>query len=229
MLRHFWAGLAVVSCCAPAFAPDFAMAQDTAPADTVLDEAGSNLAVPAIESADAVAAETLTIPALTPIIIEILSDLGSNTSQQGDRFPLRLAEPIVIDGRVVVPAGTAGEGEVIHAKKNGGMGSAGELILTARFLDVGGTQLRLRSMSFDGVATSRIDTAGRFGIAGAVVPAVSLVGFFIKGGKLAVVSGSLASAKTAESFDITPGDEEPALVSAADNGPEVPDQQGEME
>ncbi|MEO0063543.1 MAG: hypothetical protein RLZZ08_2103, partial [Pseudomonadota bacterium] len=76
-----------------------------------------------------VAAQPAAIPALTPVSVEILADLGSNTSVSGARFPIRLAAPLVVDGVAVVPAGATGEGEVVHAKKSSGMGAAGELVL----------------------------------------------------------------------------------------------------
>ena len=41
-------------------------------------------------------------------------------------------------------------GEVVHAKKGGGSGAAGELVLAARYLDFEGSRVRLRSMRLDG-------------------------------------------------------------------------------
>ena len=91
-------------------------------------------------------ADCVTIPALTPIKIELLETLGSKVSTSGETFPFRLAGPVLIDGKVAIPAGTPGVGEVVHAKKSGGSGAAGELVLAARYLDVQGRRLRLRSL-----------------------------------------------------------------------------------
>jgi|GEM_PF-6422904 len=71
------------------------------------------------------------IPALTEVRLEILSDLGSKISKTGELFPIRLAKPIVIDGAERVPAGAEGQGEVVWAKKSGGSGASGELVLAA--------------------------------------------------------------------------------------------------
>ncbi len=142
---------------------------------------------------------SVAIPRMTPVVVELLATLSSETSTNGDHFALRLAEPIVIDGVTVVPAGTPGEGEVIHAKRKGGMGAAGELILTARFLQLDGQQIPLRSMRVGGAADSRIDTVNSIGMASAAtLPLVALVGFFIEGGALTVAEGSRASARTAQ-------------------------------
>ncbi|MET0587174.1 MAG: hypothetical protein ABWZ75_01520 [Novosphingobium sp.] len=71
-------------------------------------------------------------PALTPVSIQILAALGSKVSKSGDTFPIRLAAPVIVDGTVAIPAGAEGMGEVVHAKKGGGIGAAGELVLAAR-------------------------------------------------------------------------------------------------
>lgn len=151
----------------------------------------------------------LTVPALTPVRIQLLKTLGSATSNTGDLFPIRLAAPIMIDGKEAVPAGVTGLGEVVHAKKNGGAGAAGELVLAARYLEVGGKRLRLRSLRTEQSGQSRIDTAS---IASATV--LGVFGFLIKGGKLTIAEGSIVQAKTAEPFTIAPS----SIQTAAEGG-----------
>lgn len=141
------------------------------------------------------------VPALTPVRLEILADLGSKTSKTGETFPLRLAQPILINGNEVVAAGAAGMGEVVWAKKSGGSGSSGELVLAARWLDVNGVRVRLRSMHLALAGEDRMGTVNTLNVAtAATVPAVSLIGFFITGRQTAVPKGTLADAKTAEPF-----------------------------
>ncbi len=160
----------------------------------------------ATPAADALpAGEALTIPALTVVEIEIGAELGSKISTSGDRFPITLKAPIVIDGREAIPAGTAGEGEVVHAKKAGGSGTPGELVLAARFLTVGERRLRLRSMRVGQVGKDNMGTVTAIGAASAAVALpLALLGFAIAGGNTVYPQGSLASAKTAEAFVVEP-------------------------
>lgn len=175
---------------AEALQPTAAVEQSVA-VDTVTDAEPVAGAQPAVR--------VVTVPRLTPVLIELLATLSSETSATGDRFPLRLAEALVIDGETVIPAGTTGEGEVIHAKRKGGMGAAGELILTARFLDLGGQHIALRSLRVNGDGQSRIDTVNSLAVASAAtIPLASLVGFFITGGAKTVNEGTIAAARTAE-------------------------------
>lgn len=152
--------------------------------------------------APAGATRHLVVAALTPVTLEILAEQSSGASKAGDRFPLRLAEPIVVDGAVIVPAGAPGEGEVVHAKRSGGMGAAGELILTASYFDFGERRVKLRSLRLTGMGKDRVSTVDALVVASAASPIpVGFIGFFIKGGQMVVPAGTLAEAKTAEPFE----------------------------
>lgn len=187
--------------------PIAASAQESAPATAIPEPDSREFPDVAAEIEPAasqdIAPANITIPKLHPVVIEILEPLGSKASTSLDRFPIRLAQPIVVDGIEVVPAGATGEGEVVHAKKAGGMGAAGELVLAARFLDVDGRQMRLRSFSLEVDSNSKVDTVNTLAVASAatVVP-VALVGFLIKGGQVDIPAGTLASAKLAAPFEV---------------------------
>lgn len=160
------------------------------------------------------------IPALTPVSIEILAPLGSKTSKSGDTFPIRLAAPIVVAGKEIVAAGATGMGEVIHAKKSGGMGAAGELVLAARYIDLGGLRLPLRSFNLSANGKSSIAQVDALAVASAASPIpVSVIGFFINGGQITVPEGTVAWAKTREAFSLgtlsTSKEAPPPTTSAA--------------
>lgn len=144
----------------------------------------------------------LCIAPLTPVKLVIRTHLGSKISTSGQTFVIELAEPIVVDGKVLVPAGTTGQGEVVHAKKSGGSGASGELVLAARYLDLGERRLRLRSMNFAQAGKDSIGTVNTMNVASVAVPGLSLIGFFVKGKGIDVPEGTLAVAKTAEPFVI---------------------------
>ena len=136
------------------------------------------------------------IPALTPVIVRIDEMISSNKNKPGDRFRISVAEDVRVDNAVVIPAGSAGEGEVIHAAKSGAGGKAGELILAARFVRVGDVVVRLRSFiigvvgkdhSADALATSFI--AGPFAM-------------FVHGGVVTVPRDTQGLAKTASPLQL---------------------------
>ena len=142
----------------------------------------------------------LIIPALSEVDLAIMAPLSSKTAKIGEMFPIRLASPIMIDGKVVVPADIVGEGEVIHAAKARAGGKAGELILAARYLDWNGSRIALRSFKF-GQSTGKSNTGEAFTAGAIVSPVLTLL---IAGGEVVVPSGTPAVAKLARDV-LVPG------------------------
>ncbi len=147
------------------------------------------------------------VPALLPLTVEIMAPVSSKTSKTGEMFPIRLAEPITLDGVTVVPAGAMGVGEVVHAKKSGGSGAGGELILAARYLDVSGRRMALRSMQL--AATGQDQTV----LAMAASELIGPFGFAVRGKNVEIAAGRRATAKTAVTFML------PAETAAAQTTP----------
>lgn len=136
-------------------------------------------------------ASLIRIPAMTVIDLRILDHLNSKTSHVGDRFMIEVAQPVSIDGAIAIPAGAKGMGEVIHAARARAAGKAGELILAARYVDVQGTQIPLRSFQFGRSGKNYRDEAFAVGvIAGPLA-------YFIVGGEVEVPVGTLVNAKVA--------------------------------
>lgn len=147
------------------------------------------------------------VPAGTPIDLEIRDALDSARSQRGDKFAIALRTPVYVGQQLVIPAGTPGVGEVVHADRARGGGKPGELILAARFLEFDGRRIPLRGMK---LGTTGVDKFGKaMGLA-----AIPVVGLFtyVRGGETIVPQGALAGAKLAEAFDATASVAEPAPV-----------------
>jgi hypothetical protein len=158
------------------------------------------------------------IPALTPVTLRIDAELGSKLSRTGQTFPIVLEKPIMIDGAELVKAGAEGAGEVVWARKAGMSGSAGELVLAARWLDIGGRRLKLRSLHLAPVGADSIGRVSAFAIATAPSPLpVSMIGYFVRGRQAVVPRGALAEAKVAEAFPLDVGQAQPAPASASKN------------
>jgi hypothetical protein len=163
--------------------------------------AGTQGATPAAEPAAAPAAtgECCSIPAMTLVEIELADTVNSKANAIGDHFAFRLARPLEIDGRVVVPAGTPGVGEVVHAARARAGGKAGELILAARYLDLNGQHIPLRSFRYgpsQGKDNSGAVNVGAM-VAAATIPGVAMLGYLVAGGEVNVPAGTRANAKVA--------------------------------
>jgi hypothetical protein len=138
----------------------------------------------------------VTLPALTPVYLRLDEGVSSNQNKPGDRFRILVAEDVRVGDVVVIPLGSVGEGEVVHAARSSAGGKAGELILAARFVRVDGREVRLRSLALgaagrdhtnEALATSFI--AGPFAM-------------FVRGGVMLIPRDTIAGAKTAEEIQL---------------------------
>lgn len=143
----------------------------------------------------------VTVPALTPVVVRLEEAVSSNKNKPGDRFRITVAEDVRVGDTVVIPAGSAGEGEVIHAARSGAGGKAGELIVVARYVRVGDLEVRLRSFAL-GVA-GKDHSNDAFASSFLIGP----FAMFVKGGVITVPAATLGTAKTALEFKL------PAVVS----------------
>jgi hypothetical protein len=68
---------------------------------------------------DRLTSKTYTVPAGTVVSVRLGETLGSKTSQAGQNFDATLAEPVVVEGKEVIPAGADAHGTVVDAKALG--------------------------------------------------------------------------------------------------------------
>lgn len=149
-----------------------------------------------------------TLPDGTLVELAIGEPLTSKTAQRGQRFKLLLAEPLRLGDTVVLPAGTEGVGEIIHADRARAAGKPGELLLAARFLQGPDGEIKLRGMKLGGSGKDRGNAA--MGVAMGLGP----LGFLVRGGQIEIPEGARAHAKLAGPLQIA----ERAVLEAAFRG-----------
>lgn len=160
------------------------------------------------------------IAANTPLILETVAPLSSATLQRGETFGLRLVEPLLIDGVLLLPAGTAGVGEVVHAERSRGGGKAGELLLAARYLEHDGRRIGLRGFR---LGASGVDKSGK---ALGLAFAVGAFAMFLRGGEIEIPAHTQAQARTSLDVDLSLA-QTPAPSAAAASVPPVTQPSGE--
>jgi len=135
----------------------------------------------------------------TLVQIEIAETLNSKTAQRGQPFRLRLSEPVLHDGITLLPAGTEGVGEVIHADRARVGGKAGELLLAARSLQgPDGSTIPLRGL--------KLGVVGKDHSSGAIATAIAfgVIGMAVHGGEVEVTTGTPAQAKLTGPITLPP-------------------------
>jgi hypothetical protein len=139
-----------------------------------------------------------TVPAGTLIDLELADSLSSHTNKRGDKFALKLATPVQINGLVVLPADTQGIGEIVDAGPAGGGGAPGKLLLAGRYLTWNGTQIPLRGLKLGGAGKSEAGKA--LGVSLVAGP----FAMFIHGGEIELPAGTHVDAKIAADTLLAP-------------------------
>jgi hypothetical protein len=169
-----------------------------APASTVLASSPDTPPVAPPVTASTPAPSAPALPAGTVIELALTQQVGSKISKRGDRFGIRLTEDLKLDDATLLPAGTEGEGEVVHAAPGKMGGGPGELLLAARFLDRDGVRVPLKAFKVGRSGKNNVDNAV---LVGMVVGPFAL---FVQGGEVVIPAGTIANAKLAADLPAPP-------------------------
>jgi hypothetical protein len=86
-------------------------------------------AIPAAPAAPPSQAQQILVPAGTRLPLVLHNGISTRNAHPGDPVYLETLFPILVDGRIVIPAGTYVSGEVTEAKRPGKVKGRGEIML----------------------------------------------------------------------------------------------------
>jgi hypothetical protein len=146
---------------------------------------------PSYSTAPAPASQPTTIPAGTRIRVQLGQTLSTQDSQIGESFSATVADPVVVNGQVVLPAGASASGTVTDVKKLG------------HFMGNALLAVRLDSISGNGATYPvRTSTVERFEkgkgkrtavLTGGGAGVGALLGGLFGGGKGALIGGAIGA------------------------------------
>ena len=84
------------------------------------------------------------LPPGTPVRLMVVREINGRTAKIGERFKLRVDEPISLNGSPFVPVGTSAWGEIAMVEQNGAVGKGGRLSLKLLYLDLPSGRVPLR-------------------------------------------------------------------------------------
>ena len=82
--------------------------------------------------------DPVTLPEHTAIHVTLDQALATNQNRPGDHFDATVNEPVVIDGKTVIPQGAHAEGLVMDAQHSGRFKGRARLELALQYVDVDG-------------------------------------------------------------------------------------------
>jgi hypothetical protein len=130
-----------------------------------------------------------TIPAGTRITVRLAQSISSQTAHPGDAFEATVTQPVEVNGKVVVPEGSAASGVVTDANSRGKFKGAAVLGLKLNTIRVNGQRVQVDSSEW----TRSLSGKGKrsAGFIGGGAGAGALIGGLAGGGKGALI-GALA-------------------------------------
>lgn len=153
----------------------------------------------AITSAPVAAKAAVLIPAGTPITVRLQQSLSSASSAPGEHFEAVIDEPIVVEGRTVLPVGATVSGHVMSVHRSGRLRHPGEIALTLDSVNVDSRDYSLRTSAV--VARGGSHKKRNLSWIGGSTAGGALIGALAGGGKGALIgSGAGAVAGTTTAF-----------------------------
>ncbi|MFI5092388.1 MAG: hypothetical protein WCE50_03000 [Candidatus Acidiferrum sp.] len=141
----------------------------------------------------------VTVPEDTPIHVTLDQAIASNENRPGDHFEATVSQPVVIEGRTVIPEGANAEGVVVDVHRSGRLKGRASLQLALESVEVDGREYDVQTSSSRraGGRHKRRDWAFIGGGAGGG----ALIGAVAGGGEGALIGGPVgAGAGTAFAF-----------------------------
>lgn len=160
-----------------------AQAQQTTPAtSTAISPAPTAVIAPVAPAGQAV------LRVGTPVALRMAEGLTTEGKKLrvGHRFRMETAEPIVIDGQTVIPAGSPAMGEVTEVRNKGMWGKSGRINGRVLYVQANGRQIRM---------SGQLDDKGTTGTAGVVasIAVIPVAGFFVTGTSARIPMGGAVS------------------------------------
>lgn len=129
-------------------------------------------------------AEPVVLPGHSEIWLVANEEVNSSSAQTGTRFRLSVSRDVIVDGHVVVPAGSPAFAQVSYRTGKGAYGRSGKLEFDLMSVEIAGRQVPLSGHY-------RVEGQGNTGATiGAVVAAGLVAGAFVTGHAAIVRTGS---------------------------------------
>ena len=152
-------------------------------------EVAKNEAPPPPVAAPPTPPPPVVLPAGTVLAVRLNDTLDSKTTKAGDTFTASVAQPVTVQGRVVIPSGAAVSGDVENAKQGGKIKGESELSVHLTTLRLNGMSYPITTGPLVQQAKGKGSRTAKAGAGGAAAGA--LIGGIAGGGKGAAI-GALA-------------------------------------
>jgi len=131
------------------------------------------------------------VPTGTAIRVSLDHAISSATSQPGDSFEATVAQPVLVDGKTVIPAGSRAAGTLLDARESGRLTGRAQLQLALSSVDVNGERYDVNTTSISRWGSGH--KKRNWAWIGGGAAGGTLIGALAAGGKGALIGGPVGA------------------------------------
>jgi hypothetical protein len=133
----------------------------------------------------------ITVPDGTVLHVTLDETISSKSSQAGESFSASVSQPVLVDGKTVIPKGARAVGRVVNARESGRLKGVAQLAVTLTSIEVGGKSydLETSTFSFSGKNHNKRNLA----YIGGGAAGGALIGGLAGGGKGALIGSAIGA------------------------------------
>jgi hypothetical protein len=142
-------------------------------------------------------ASTIQVPPGTQIVVTTVADLKPDNLNVGDMVALTVVSDVVVNGKVIIKAGAAAQGEVVSSKKNNFIGIPGAIGVALRTVTtVDGKNIPIS-------ASKHVKGDDKMVVSIGLSLVCCILFALIKGGEATIPAGTQMNGTTTMAVDVT--------------------------
>ncbi|MBI4166793.1 MAG: hypothetical protein HY508_13790 [Acidobacteria bacterium] len=149
------------------------------------------LAVGGLAISTATRGQTVAVPAGTEIQVRLNESIATNRDTAGDSFQAVVAEPVMIDGKTVIPKGAPASGQIVSIRESGRLSGVARMRLMLKSVEVDGKEYELHTSDYSGHGGNH--RKRNWGFIGGGAGGGALIGALAAGGKGAAIGGPIGA------------------------------------
>jgi hypothetical protein len=135
--------------------------------------------------------EEVSVPAGTEIHVRLSQSLSTSRETSGDTFEATVADPVMIDGKTVIPRDAPVTGQIVSVRESGRLAGVARMRLTLKSVEVDGKEYELRTGDFSERGGNHRKRNWAF--IGGGAGGGALIGVLAAGGKGAAIGGPIGA------------------------------------
>jgi hypothetical protein len=135
--------------------------------------------------------QQISVPAGTELQVRLNESLSTNRDVSGDSFQATVAEPVVIEGKTVIPKDAPVKGRIVSVRESGRLTGVARMRLELKSVEINGSEYELNTSNYSRHGGNH--RKRNWGFIGGGAGGGALIGALAAGGKGAAIGGPIGA------------------------------------